>query len=58
MTKENYEGDPEPTRLNKNGEKEYCVTLVFVPQPASKGIICMADDFCSTPMSYICELSK
>ena len=58
ITKANYKGDPEPTRQPKNGENEDCVTVVFLPQPNSRGHICMADDYCSTKMSYICELSK
>ncbi len=58
MMMANYEGDPEPTRQKKNGETENCVSFVFIPQLASRGQICMADDYCSTKMSYICELSK
>ncbi|CAF1187329.1 unnamed protein product [Rotaria sp. Silwood1] len=54
----NYHGDPEPTRQTKNGEKENCVTIVFLPQPNSRGHICMADDYCSTRMGYICELTE
>lgn len=53
----NYQGDPEPTRQTKNGETENCITYVYVPQPNSQGHICMADDYCSGSMSYICELS-
>ncbi|UJR31841.1 hypothetical protein I4U23_019318 [Adineta vaga] len=54
----NYQGEPEPTRQIKNGEKENCVTIVFVPQQNSRGRICMADDYCSTRMSYICEFTE
>lgn len=53
-----YMGDPEPTRQKKNGELENCVTFVFVPNFPSRGQICMADDYCSKAMTYICELSK
>jgi hypothetical protein len=58
MMMANYQGDAEPTLLIKNGEKENCVSFVFLPEPNSRGQICMADDYCSTQMSYICELSK
>ncbi len=54
----NYQGDPEPTRQTKKGETENCVSFVFIPEPNARGHICMADDYCSTQMSYICELSK
>lgn len=54
----NYHGDPEPTRQRKNGETEDCVTFVFVPQKNARGSICIADDYCSTRMSYVCEMSK
>ncbi|CAF5124442.1 unnamed protein product, partial [Rotaria sp. Silwood1] len=33
-------------------------TIVFLPQPNSRGHICMADDYCSTRMGYICELTE
>ncbi|CAF3843749.1 unnamed protein product [Rotaria magnacalcarata] len=39
MTKTNYHGDPEPTRQTRNGERENCVTIVFLPQPKSRGLI-------------------
>ncbi len=58
MMMSNYVGDPEPTLRVKNGETENCVSFVFLPQKNSRGQICMADDYCSTQMSYICELSK
>jgi hypothetical protein len=58
MSINDYIGDPEPTRKIKNGEKENCVSFVFVPRQNSPGQICMADDYCSTKMSYICEYSK
>ncbi|CAF1378004.1 unnamed protein product [Rotaria magnacalcarata] len=58
MTKTNYHGDPEPTRQTRNGERENCVTIVFLPQPKSRGLICMADDFCSSRMGFICELTE
>jgi len=58
MMMTNYNGQPEPTRQIKNGETENCVSLVFLPQPNSRGHICMADDYCSTKMNYICEFSK
>ena len=54
----NYRGDAEPTRRTKNAETENCVSYVFVPQASGQGLICMADDYCSTKMSFICELSK
>lgn len=57
MTTANYVGDPEPTRTVKNGETENCVTIVFLPHPKGRGKICLADDFCSQRMSYVCELS-
>ena len=57
MMMTDYKGDPEPTRQTKNGETEDCVSFVFLPQQNSRGQICMADDYCSTEMSYICELS-
>jgi hypothetical protein len=53
-----YQGQSEPTRLTKNGERENCLSYVFVPQKDSRGHICIADDYCSTRMSYICEYSK
>jgi hypothetical protein len=53
-----YVGDAEPTRQRKNGQTENCVTFVFLPRLNSRGQICMADDYCSIEMSYICELSK
>ncbi|CAF1560556.1 unnamed protein product [Adineta ricciae] len=54
----NYEGEPEPTRQTKDGEKENCATTVFIPEPNGRGHICMADDYCSTRMSYICEFTE
>lgn len=54
----NYVGDPEPTRSTKNGETENCVTIVFLPQPNGRGTMCMADDFCSQRMGYVCEMSN
>ena len=57
MTTADYTGDPEPTRSVKNGETENCVTIVFLPHPSGRGKICMADDFCSQRMGYVCELS-
>jgi hypothetical protein len=54
----NYEGDAEPTRQKKNGQTENCVTFVFLPRLFTRGQICMADDYCSIEMTYICELSK
>jgi hypothetical protein len=53
-----YIGDAEPTRQRKNGQTENCVTFVFLPRLNSRGQICMADDYCSIEMNYICELSK
>lgn len=52
-----YTGDPEPTRTVKNGETEDCVTFVFLPQANSRGSVCMADDYCSIKIGYICEMS-
>lgn len=54
----NYVGDEEPTRQPKNGETEDCVTFVFVPQNNNRGLICMADDYCSTQIGFICEISN
>lgn len=53
-----YSGDPEPTRTTKNGEREDCVTFVFLPVDNGRGTLCMADDFCSTRIGYICEMSR
>ena len=57
-TMANYNGNPEPTRQKKNGELENCASFVFIPQFPSRGQVCMADDYCSTAMNFICELSK
>jgi hypothetical protein len=53
-----YTGDAEPTRQKLNGELENCVSFVFVPGFPAREKICMADDYCSKPMNFICELSK
>lgn len=53
-----YVGNPEPTRQKKNGELENCASFVFIPGFPLRGQICMADDYCSTTMNFICELSK
>lgn len=58
VTTLNYKGDPEPTRRTKTGEIENCVSFVFLPRSNSRGLVCMADDYCSTKMSYICEFSN
>ena len=59
MTLMNYNKDAEPTRRKKeNGELENCVSFVFVPQVPSRGQVCMADDYCSMSMNFICELSQ
>ncbi len=58
MLMSDYVGDPEPTRQTKNGETENCVTFVFLPKVSLQGQICMADDYCSKQMPYICELSQ
>lgn len=53
-----YQGYTEPTQLTNNRQTEDCVSFVFVPHSNSRGQICLADDYCSTVMSYICELSN
>lgn len=54
-----YDGYTEPTQIIKeNGIEEDCISFVFISQPNSRGQVCLADDYCSTEMNYICEFSK
>lgn len=58
MTVFGYDGYTEPTQIIRADETEDCISFVFVPQTNSRGQVCLADDYCSTEMNYICEFSK